>query len=654
MKPTIDLVAGARPNFMKIAPIARALAADGRLDFRLVHTGQHHDREMNAVFFEELGIPEPHVRLGTGGGSHAEQTARVMVAYEALVTERRPDATLVVGDVNSTLACALAAKKLGIPVAHVEAGLRSGDMAMPEEVNRKAVDAISDWFFVTEPSGRAHLLREGRPPSRVIEVGNVMIDNLLYQLARSQEPGARSEDGHVTAFKRAHPRYGVVTLHRAANVDTPTALARLATALKTVSDTICPLVFPMHPRTRASLERFGIDLGPNITVMPPQGYMAFLQLWKDAAVVLTDSGGLQEETTALGVPCVTLRDNTERPITVSEGTNVLAGTEPAAIVAAARRAAETRKDVRRPALWDGRAAERIVHALASALMDARAAQDSPVVSGPAPGVRRLEVLGVPVDNLDMSETLDVIDGFIASRRPHQHVVVNVDKVVKAHKDPAIAGIIGRCALVSADGMPVVWASRMLGTPLKERVTGIDLFEALMQRSAREGWRVFLLGARAEVVSRVRSIYEQRYPGLIIAGHRDGYWSAGEEAQVADQVRRAKPDVLAVAISSPRKEQFLDRWQAHMRVPFAMGVGGTFDVVAGRVRRAPVLMQRVGLEWLARVAQEPRRMFRRYFVDSLSFFSILGRAVGVKAMRRSARLLFPLALATLAISEVAES
>ena len=652
MKPTIDLVAGARPNFMKIAPIARALAADGRLDFRLVHTGQHHDREMNAIFFEELGIPEPHVRLGTGGGSHAEQTARVMVAYEALVAERRPDTTLVVGDVNSTLACALAARKLGIPVAHVEAGLRSGDMAMPEEVNRKAVDAISDWFFVTEPSGRAHLLREGRPPSRVIEVGNVMVDNLLYQLARLDAIDTRSLA--TDAFKRAHPRYGVVTLPRASNVDTRTELVRIATALRSVSDTGFPLAFPVHPRTRASLERFGIDLGPNVTLLAPQGYMAFLHLWKDAAVVLTDSGGLQEETTALGVPCVTLRDNTERPITVSEGTNVLAGTEPAAIVAAAMNAAASAKGTRRPALWDGHAAERIVNAMAGALVQAREATRAPVMKGPAPGVRRLKVLGVPVDNLDMSETLDVIAGFIASRRPHQHVVVNVDKVVKAHRDPAIARIIGRCALVSADGMPVVWASRLLGTPLKERVTGIDLFEALMERSAREGWRVFLLGARAEVVGHVRSIYGQRYPGLVIAGHRDGYWSEAEEAQVADQVRRAQPDILAVAISSPRKEQFLDRWQAHMRVPFAMGVGGTFDVVAGRVRRAPVLMQRIGLEWLARVAQEPRRMFRRYFVDSLPFFCILGRALGMRALRRPARLIFPIAIATLAISEVAES
>jgi UDP-N-acetylglucosamine 2-epimerase (non-hydrolysing) len=651
MKPTIDLIAGARPNFMKIAPIARALAADGRLDFRLVHTGQHHDHEMNAVFFEELGIPEPHARLAPGGGTHAEQTARVMVGYEKLLLERKPEVTLVVGDVNSTLACALAARKLGVPVAHVEAGLRSGDMLMPEEINRRAVDAICDWFFVTEPSGRAHLLREGRPPSRVVDVGNVMIDNLLYQLARLRKLDATELP--TDAFKRAHGRYGVVTLHRAANVDSPEALGALAAALREVAAEL-PLAFPVHPRTRASLERFGIDLGPNVTLLPPQGYMAFLHLWKDAAVVLTDSGGLQEETTALRVPCVTLRDNTERPITVSEGTNVLAGTQPAAIVAAARAALAGGRKGQRPALWDGHAAERIVHALAGPLVAARDLTGTPIVTGPTPGVPRVNVLGVPVDNLTMEETLEVVGGFIASGRPHQHVVVNVDKVVKAHRDPAIARILGRCALVNADGMPVVWASRLLGTPLKERVTGIDLFEKLMERSAREGWRVFLLGAKPEVVSRVRSLYEARYPGLIVAGHRDGYWKPEEEAEVAEQVRRARADILAVAISSPRKELFLDRWQSHMRVPFAMGVGGTFDVAAGLLKRAPRLMQRLGLEWLARVAQEPQRMFRRYFVDSLPFFALLARAISLRAVRRVMRLAVPVALAALAVSEVAES
>ena len=364
-KPHIHLVAGARPNFMKIAPIVRALHAHGGLGYTLVHTGQHHDREMNDVFFEELGIPPPHARLGCGGGSHAEQTAKVMVAYEQLCTADRPDACVVVGDVNSTLACSIVAKKLGVPVAHVEAGLRSGDMAMPEEVNRLVTDAISDWYFVTEPSGVEHLRREGKPAARVHEVGNVMVDNLLHQAAKLDRMDTRGYE--TDELKRSLGRYGVVTLHRPSNVDEPAALARVGEALREVARDV-PLVFPVHPRTRGSLQRFGVDLGPNVSLTGPQPYMPFLHLWKDAAVVLTDSGGLQEETTALGVPCVTVRENTERPITVEQGTNVVAGTEPRSVIAAARAAlAGHGPRGRRPALWDGRAAERIVDILAREL-----------------------------------------------------------------------------------------------------------------------------------------------------------------------------------------------------------------------------------------------------------------------------------------------
>ena len=564
MKPTIHLIAGARPNFMKLAPIVRALQAQGRLDFRIVHTGQHHDREMNEVFFEELGIPAPDVHLHCGGGGHAEQTAKVMVAYEALCKEEKPDATLVVGDVNSTLACALVAKKLHIPVAHVEAGLRSGDMAMPEEINRLATDAICDWWFVTEPSGVEHLQREGKPMARVHEVGNVMVDNLLYQA--KQLEGADTSGFATEEFKRAHPRYGVVTLHRPSNVDDPVVFKRLAAALIEIAAEL-PLVFPVHPRTRGNLEKFGIDLGPNVTLVGPQGYMAFLHLWKDAAVVLTDSGGLQEETTALGVQCVTLRENTERPITLTEGT---------------------------------------------------------IVEGVAPGVQRIELMGVPVDNLTMEETLEVINGFIQSGKPHQHVVVNVDKVVKARKDEDLRRIISRCALINVDGQPLVWASRLLGTPLKERVAGVDLFDALMRRSAEKGWRVFLLGAKEEIVTKVREVYSKRYPSLVFAGHRNGYWTEAEEPKVAEQVRDSRADLLFVAISSPKKERFLGQWQSFMRVPFAMGVGGTFDVAAGKVKRAPVIFQKAGMEWFWRFLQEPTRMFRRYFIEDMAFFGILGR------------------------------
>ena len=369
MTKTLYLVAGARPNFMKIAPIVRALQAHGGLPFKIIHTGQHYDREMNDVFFEELGIPAPDVFMAAGGGSHGQQTAKIMVAFEELCVAERPAAVLVVGDVNSTLACSIVAKKLNIPVAHVEAGLRSGDMSMPEEVNRLVTDSISDWFFVTEPSGVAHLQREGKSDAAIHYVGHVMVDNALYQADKLTHTDTSGFEG--SPFKAASTanggRYGVITLHRPSNVDDAAMMARIGGALKEIAAEL-PLIFPVHPRTRGNLEKFGIDLGPNITLVGPQAYMAFLNLWKDAAVVLTDSGGLQEETTALGVPCITIRENTERPVTVDEGTNVLAGTDPARIVAEARKVlCGEGKQGRRPHLWDGKAAERIVAVLAEAL-----------------------------------------------------------------------------------------------------------------------------------------------------------------------------------------------------------------------------------------------------------------------------------------------
>ncbi len=238
--------------------------------------------------------------------------------------------------------------------------------------------------------------------------------------------------------------------------------------------------------------------------------------------------------------------------------------------------------------------------------------------------QRIELMGCRIDNLSMEETLQAVEGFIASGRAHQHVVVNVDKLVKARRDPQLRRIINDCALINADGMPVVWASRLLGKPLKERVSGVDLFEALMQRAAERGWRIYLLGAREEIVARVRTLYEQRLPRLVIAGHRHGYWTADEEPGVAAQIAAARADILFVAISSPKKEQFLGAWQQQMKVPFAMGVGGTFDVAAGKVKRAPRWMQRSGFEWFYRFLQEPRRMFRRYFIDDMAFFGMLAK------------------------------
>jgi UDP-N-acetylglucosamine 2-epimerase (non-hydrolysing) len=307
-------------------------------------------------FFEELGIHEPDLFMAAGGGSHAQQTGKIMVAFEELCQAERPDAVLVVGDVNSTPACSIVAKKLNIPVAHVEAGLRSGDMTMPEEINRLETDSISDWFFVTEPSGVAHLLREGKADSAIHYVGHVMVDNALYQAEKLAS--ADTSGFETSAFKAAHTanggRYGVITLHRPSNVDNVEMITRIGGALKEIAVEL-PLIFPVHPRTRNNLEKFGIDLGPNITLVGPQAYMAFLNLWKDAAVVLTDSGGLQEETTALGVPCITIRENTERPVTVDEGTNVLAGTDPVRIVAEARKVLRGRQ-AGAPALsvgWQG-------------------------------------------------------------------------------------------------------------------------------------------------------------------------------------------------------------------------------------------------------------------------------------------------------------
>lgn len=246
----------------------------------------------------------------------------------------------------------------------------------------------------------------------------------------------------------------------------------------------------------------------------------------------------------------------------------------------------------------------------------------------------ITMMGCRIDNLTMEETLQTVEGFIASGRPHQHVVVNVDKLVKAQADPELRRIINDCDLVNVDGMPVVWASRWLGQPLKERVAGVDLFEALMARAADKGWRVFLLGAREEVVAAVRATYETRFPHLVFAGHRNGYWSDEEEPEVVRQIAEARADLLFVAISSPKKERFLGAHQATMRVPFAMGVGGTFDVAAGHVRRAPVWMQKVGLEWFFRFLQEPRRMFRRYFIEDMAFFGMLWREW--RATRRQGR------------------
>lgn len=357
----IVLVVGARPNFMKIAPLMAAIDRAGIASQFLVHTGQHYDASMSDIFFDELGMPRPDAFLGVGGGSPTEQTAHTMLGFEKVCLERRPDVVVVVGDVNSTIAAALVAAKLHIPIAHVEAGLRSGDMRMPEEVNRVLTDRISDLLLTPSADADENLLREGLAPERIFRVGNIMIDTLLAHLPKARQTGA------VAKLGLSKGQYAVVTLHRASNVDDGKVLARLVDGIDRMQKRL-PVVFPVHPRTRKQLEAFGLlerlEKMPQLQLIPPQGYLEFLALTAHAAVVATDSGGLQEETTALGVPCLTLREDTERPVTVTEGTNIIVGTDPGRLDAelAAVLSGKGKKGSI-PALWDGTTSERIVEIL---------------------------------------------------------------------------------------------------------------------------------------------------------------------------------------------------------------------------------------------------------------------------------------------------
>lgn len=358
-------VAGARPNFMKVAPLMAACRASGEIEPSLVHTGQHYDAAMSGVFFRELGLPEPDVDLGVGSGSHAAQTAAIMTSFERVVLDRRPDAVLVVGDVNGTLACGLVAAKLGIPLVHVEAGLRSGDRAMPEEINRKLTDAVSDLLFCTEQAAVDNLAREGVDAGRVFLVGNPMVDTLL----RHRDRAASSPI--LETLGLAARTYAVLTLHRPSNVDEPAALGGILDAVDALQREL-PVVWPLHPRCRAALERSGLDRRlramRGLRATGPLGYLDFVKLMGGARVVLTDSGGVQEETTVLRVPCLTLRENTERPVTVEAGTNRLAGCDPERIVIAFRETmAAPSTSVRTPPGWDGRSAGRIVSVLAAEL-----------------------------------------------------------------------------------------------------------------------------------------------------------------------------------------------------------------------------------------------------------------------------------------------
>jgi UDP-N-acetylglucosamine 2-epimerase (non-hydrolysing) len=353
------VVAGARPNFMKVAPLMRAFRARPDLfDARLVHTGQHYDEAMSDVFFQELEIPKPDIHLGVGSGSHAVQTARIMEAFERVLEAERPDWVIVVGDVNSTAGCSLVAAKMSprVPVAHVEAGLRSGDRAMPEEINRLVTDALSDLLFTTSADADRNLMAEGVPRRRIHRVGNVMIDTL-------KRFAGRAAGSDVMGRLSVEPPFALLTLHRPSNVDDQATFERILAALGRIGREV-PILFPAHPRTVKMMRRFGVvpdaARGRGLRVIAPLGYLDFLHLQSRAALILTDSGGVQEEATILGVPCLTLRENTERPVTITHGTNRLVGSDTALIVREALRALRRRPRRRRPVpLWDGRAAVRI-------------------------------------------------------------------------------------------------------------------------------------------------------------------------------------------------------------------------------------------------------------------------------------------------------
>lgn len=355
-------VVGARPNFMKIAPIMEAYQAYPSITPLLLHTGQHYDEAMSKLFFDELQIPRPDINLEVGSASHAEQTAAIMKAFEPIVAQHKPDAVVVVGDVNSTIACGLVAVKLGVKLVHVEAGLRSFDRTMPEEVNRVLTDAISDLLFCTEQSGVDNLKSEGVAPGKIHLVGNVMIDTLM----RHRE---RADESHLLRRLKLKSRgFAVLTLHRPANVDDPVVFSGILDALDVIQQQM-PIVFPIHPRSRKCLVSGGLAARvaamKNLLVLYPLGYLDFLKLMSEAKLVLTDSGGIQEETTILKVPCITMRDNTERPITVECGANTVTGRDPKRILAAFDAIMKgPPREIRTPPLWDGHAAERIVRILA--------------------------------------------------------------------------------------------------------------------------------------------------------------------------------------------------------------------------------------------------------------------------------------------------
>ena len=357
----IHLIVAARPNFMKVAPLYKVLSEEKWLNSVIVHTGQHYDNDMSDVFFKDLNLPEPHIQLNVGSGTHAEQTGRVMIAYEKILMKNRPDLVVVVGDVNSTLACSLAAVKLDIKVAHLEAGLRSFDKSMPEEINRRVTDAVADYLWTPSLDADKNLYKEGISKEKITRVGNIMIDSLEMMRSKIER------DRTYKLFGFVEKSYGVVTLHRPFNVDNLQVLSKIITSLERVSKDM-PFIFPMHPRARKNLARLNIIKDSTINFIQPLSYVPFMSLIFNSALVVTDSGGIQEENTYLGIPCITIRPNTERPITIIQGTNILSS--PAKLESDIRCALSKNHKINKPIeFWDGKTSERLVRIIVSLFSD---------------------------------------------------------------------------------------------------------------------------------------------------------------------------------------------------------------------------------------------------------------------------------------------
>jgi UDP-N-acetylglucosamine 2-epimerase (non-hydrolysing) len=579
---------------------------------------------MSAEILTDLRFPAPDIFLDVGSGTHGAQTARTLEAVERVLLEERPTLVCVGGDVNSTLAGALAAAKLGVPVAHIEAGLRSFDWTMPEEINRVVTDRLSQVLFTHSPECEDNLRAEGIDAARVHFVGNTMIDSLR----RFEYEAAARRPWQAAALQRGG--YVLVTLHRPSNVDDIAQLRRIVTALGELAAAV-PVLFPLHPRTRARLaqdELMAELVGSGVRCVAAAGYLDFLGLEIGAGAIVTDSGGVQEEASALGTPCYTLRRNTERPVTISHGTNTLLGEDPVGI-ATIRLDGLARRRVSIDG-WDGQAGERVARRLAAlgAPVPAGDARMARRFSRPAPGPRydRADVLGCQIDRVDMEEALSRCESYVSERSHARHMAVNAAKIVSSRRHVEMRRLINGCDLVTADGQAVVWASRLLGDPLPARVTGIDLMEQLLALADRHGYRVFFLGARPEILALAITRVRARHPHLTIAGYQHGYFPQSDEPQVVEQIRATRPDLLFVAMPSPRKEYFLGRWGARLDVPFSMGVGGAVDVIAGQTRRAPRSLQRVGLEWAFRLAQEPGRLWKRYLITNSAFVWLTARSV----------------------------